>query len=346
MRTGLDASCIARFLVVLGLAACGSPKPSTPAVKETKVPPPVEQPSSIVVVREQPAPDPYQASSEKGVDAPVPYVRDERSSRLELPAPKTRGKEAWRAPLALGDAPPIHASFVLAAGNRAVVVGTESWVLFDTKGVRIAGHEKEALAIRVDRASGAVVPDETRSADLPPDSKVAAHDGLVVMVKNGGVYVGERAIEGTFEAFDLAIDEKGIANVIVKQKADLSLWTVPIAGNTAIGRHKIGANRRSIGPPVLGTKTRVVVLDTGVAAFGLDGKKLWEQKGVPTGGVSITSDDRVLIADGNRVVAVDAKGKKTEIWSAPDLTLVTPPILNASGLLLVASGSFLHGVAF
>lgn len=315
-------------------------------MKETKIAPPTEQPSSIVVVKEQPAPDPYQASVEKGVDAPVPYVRDERSSRLEAVAPRTRGREAWRAPLALGDSPAIHASFVLAAGNRAVVVGTESWVLFDTKGVRIAGHEMDAPAIRIDRASGAVVPDDTRAHDLPPDSKVAAHDGLVVMVKNGGVYVGERAIEGTFEAFDLAIDEKGIANVLVRQKDDLALWTVPIAGNAAIGRHKIGPKRRSIGPPILGAKTRVVVLDTGVAAFGLDGKKMWEQKGVPTGGVAITNDDQVLIADGSHVVVVDHKGKKTEIWTAPDLTLVTPPILNANGLLLVASGTFLHGVAF
>jgi hypothetical protein len=328
------------------LVACGGSKPQPSAVKETKVAPPDEHPSSIVVVKEQPAPDPYQASAEKNVDAPVPYVRDERSSRLDLPAPKARGKEAWRAPLALGDAPPIHASFVLAAGNRAVVMGTESWVLFDTKGVRIAGHEMEAPNIRIDRASGAVVPDDTRAPDLPPDSKVAAHDGLVVMVKNGGVYIGERAIEGTFEPFDLAIDDKGNANVLVKQKDDLAIWTVPIAPNAAIGRHKIGAKRRSIGPPVLGSKLRVVVLDTGVAAFALDGKKLWEQKGVPTGGVSITNDDHVLIADGNRVVSVDHKGKKLEIWSAPDLTLVTPPILNAGGLLLVASGTFLHGVAF
>lgn len=315
-------------------------------MKETKVAPPVDQPSSIVVVKEQPAPDPYQAAAEKGMDSPVPYVRDERSSRLELPAPKTRGKEAWRAPLAFGDAPPIHASFVLAAGNRAVVMGTESWVLFDTKGVRIAGREMEAPAIRIDRASGAVVSDDTRSADLPPDSKVAAHDGLVVMIKNGEVHVGERAIEGKFEAFDLAIDAQGFANVLVRQKDDLALWTVPIANNATIGRHKIGPKRRSIGPPVLGTKLRVVVLDTGVAAFALDGKKLWEQKGVPTGGVTITNDDHVLIADGNHVITVDPKGKKTEIWSAPDLTLVTPPILNASGLLLVASGTFLHGVAF
>lgn len=332
--------------LALGLVACGSPKPSKPAVKETKVAPPVEQPSSIIVVKETAAPDPYVASPEKSTDAPVPYVRDERSSRLDLPAPKARGKEAWRAPLALGDAPPIHASFVLAAGNRAVVMGTDSWVLFDTKGVRIAGHEMDAPNIRIDRASGAVVPDDSRAADLPADSKVAAHDGLVVMVKNGGVFVGERNIEGVFEPFDLAIDEKGIANVLVKQKEDLALWTIPIASNAAIGRHKIGPKRRSIGPPILGPKTRVVVLDTGIIAFGLDGKKLWEQKGVPTGGVTITNDDQTLIADGNRVVAVDHKGKRLEIWSAPDLTLVTPPIINASGLLLVASGSFLHGVAF
>ena len=340
-----------RTLLVFGLIAvvgCGGSKPAThnPAVRETKIAPPPEQPSSVVTVKEEPKSDPYQASKEKGTDAPVPYVRDERSSRLEMPVPKTRGKESWRAPLALGDAPALHAAFVLAAGNRAVAVGTEAWVLFDTKGVRIAGHEMEAPAVRVDRASGAVVPDETRAQDLPADAKVAAHDGLVVLVKSGAVYLGERAIEGKFEALDVAIDDKGIANVLVKQGEDLSLWTVPIASNTAIGRHKLGKGRRSVGPPILGKTTRVVVLDTGVVAYSLEGKKLWEHKGLPTGGVAITSDDYALIADGNRVLAVDRKGKKTELWSAPDLTLVTPPVINGDGLLLVASGTYLHGVAF
>jgi len=336
------------FLALLGALGCGGPKPAThnPAVKETKIAPPPEQPSSVVTVKEEPKSDPYQASAEKGTDSPVPYVRDERSSRLEMAAPKTRGREAWRAPLALGDAPALHAAFVLAAGNRAVAVGTEAWVLFDTKGVRIAGHEMEAPAIRIDRASGAVVADDTRAPDLPADAKIAAHEGLVVLVKNGSVNIGERAIEGKFEALDVAIDEKGIANVLVKQGSDLALWTVPIASNAAIGRYKLGKGRRSVGPPILGKTTRVVVLDNGVVAYSLEGKKLWDHKGLPTGGVAITSDDYALIADGNKILAVDRKGKKIELWSAPDLTLVTPPVINGDGLLLVASGAFLHGIAF
>jgi len=121
---------------------------------------------------------------------------------------------------------------------------------------------------------------------------------------------------------------------------------VPIAGNATIGRHKLGARRRSIGPPVLGKSMRVVVLDTGIVAFGLDGKKLWEHRGVPTGGVSITSDDQVLVADGNKVLAIDRKGRTTELWSGADVVFVTPPVINAEGLLLVASSTSLHAIAF
>jgi hypothetical protein len=332
-------------LSLLVVAACGAPAKAPPPAKvtERKIDPPEDKPSSIVTVKEEPKADPYQASSGVG-DSPVPYVRDERSSRLDMPFPKGHAKLAWRSSLALADTT-FHASFVLSAGNRVVATGTEAWVLFDTKGVRIAGHEMEAPAIRVDRASGVIVPDDTRAADLPPDSKLAAHNGLVVLVKQGGVYVGERQIEGKFEGIDVAIDEKGLANVLVKQSDDLALWTIPTIGNTAIGRHKLG-KRKPVGPPILGKTTRVFVLDNGIVAYTHDGKKLWERKGIPTGGVSMTSDERVLIADGNKIFTVDHKGKPVELWSEPDVTFVTPPIINADGVLFVASGSLLHAITF
>lgn len=273
-------------------------------------------------------------------DAPTQYVRDERSSRLAVPVPRGHGREEWTAPLGLSP------SFVLVAGNRYAVAGLDAWVLFDGRGRRV-GAGKSATSVRLDRASGAVVTDDARSADTPADAKVALHDGLAVMVRSGGVYIGERAIEGKLDALEVAIDESNLACVVVQQNNELSMWTIPIGANGGIGRYRIpGRGGRVVAPPVLGKSVRVLVMDTGIIAFGLDGKRLWERPGVPTGGVTISSDDQVLIADKAKVVAVDSRGRATDLWAGKNVIYKTPPILTAMGVLLVASQQLLHAITF
>ena len=191
------------------------------------------------------------------------------------------------------------------------------------------------------------MPDEVRSADLPAGAKVATKDGLVVMLDGGGVHVGERAIEGTFEALDLALDDAGLACVLVRQGSDLALWTIPLSSAGGIGRQRLPRTaRRTIGPPVLGKSLRIVLTDAGILAFGLDGKRAWERRGVPSGGVSITADDQVVVADGEAVVSIDPRGRVSTIASLPGAVFVTPPILDASGRLLVADEESLHAYAF
>ncbi len=82
------------------------------------------------------------------------------------------------------------------------------------------------------------------------------------------------------------------------------------------------------------------------AAIAPDGKTLWERKGALTGGATITSDDRLLVATDAKIVAIDPSGRASEIASAPKQVFLTPPIVTASGLLLAASGSMLHAYAF
>jgi hypothetical protein len=333
-------------------AACGGAAPAKNSRVKESAGAGVERPSSVTTAREEAArADPFVATSGPG-DAPVAYVRDERSSRLDVPLPKGPLREQWRVPLGpprrepcRGLCPPLQASFVLAAGNRVAVAGADAWVLFDTSGHRLDGGRIEAGGVRLDRASGLLVPDDTRSADLPADAKVAAKNGLVVMVKNGAVHVGERALEGRFDALDVAIDEAGFACVVVRQGDDLLLWTVPVSSGTGIGRQRIpGSARRALGPPVLGKSLRVVVVETGLVALGLDGKRVWEHRGLPTGGVSITADDHVLVADNGKVFSIDPRGRVSDLFVANGVVFVTPPIINVAGTLFVASGDSLHAL--
>src|SRR6185503_9632647 len=102
--------------------------------------------------------------------------------------------------------------------------------------------------------------------------------GLVATVTPGSVAIGERTIEGKFDAFDIAIDENDVAWVVVRQGTTLMVWTVPVSAEASIGRHKIpGAAKRGIGPPLIGKRLRVLPLDTGFVALGVDGKRVWER---------------------------------------------------------------------
>jgi hypothetical protein len=244
-------------------------------------------------------------------------------------------------------------SFVLAVGNRVAVVDTDVWQLFDSKGKKVDAGKIESGGVRLDRASGNVVPDELRPADGRADSRIAVgHGGMVVSAGGNAVHFGERTIDGKFEAFDVAVDASDVACVLVRQGKELALWTVPLAsggaGGGGIGRQKIlGPARRALGPPVLGKRLRVYLLDTGLLAVSLDGKKLWERRGLlPTGGVSITADDVVLVADGSHVLGIEPRGRAEELWKDKEAVFVTPPILNSQGLMLLASTDRLHAIAF
>jgi hypothetical protein len=342
---------VAVAALVIGCGGGGAPAPR-PNIREKRIAsPPVAPKATITTLKDEP--EPFRATSGPG-DAAVAFVRDEKSSRLDVPLPRGKAREVWQVPLHGPRREPCHSAcppgkrtFVLAAGNRVAVTGPEDWVLFDTSGRRVGEGKTEGRDVRIDRVSGAVVVDETRSPDLPPDAWVAAHDRIVVSAKGGGVYVGEREIEGRFDAYGVAIDENGVACVPVRQGDQLSMWMIPLGTNGSIGRHKIpGRATKVLGPPVLGKRLRVLVVETGIIALGLDGKRIWERRGVPSGGISITSDDHVLVADQSQVIAIDPRGRATEIWSGGDVVLVSPPIVNATGLLLVASAEALHAIAF
>mgnify|MGYP001038461348 CR=1 FL=1 len=345
--------CLSIAVASLVLGCGGSAPAPRPNVRErTITSPPAAPRATITTLKDQP--EPFQPTSGPG-DAPVAFVRDEKSSRLDVALPLGRAREVWTVPLhgprrapCRFSCSPGQGTFVLAAGNRVAVTGPDGWVLFDTNGRRAGEGKSEGREVRIDRVSGMVVEDETRSPDLSPDVRIASHERTVAMVKNGGVYVGERAIEGRFDTFDVSIDDGSkVAFVPVRQGDDLVMWMIPLDANGSIGRHKIpGRAKKVLGPPVLGKRLRVLVLDTGILALGLDGKRVWERRGVPSGGISITSDDHVLVADGPKVSAIDPRGRETEIWSGGDVVLVSPPILDASGLLLVASEEALHALAF
>jgi hypothetical protein len=350
----------ARAFVVVGLlaVACGGPPKAAPSPGSARE-------GNASAGRASAAPEPFVAASSPS-DVVVRYVRPERSSRLDATLPRGTAHEKWSAPLEAS----LDPAFLLAAGTRIVVEGHKRrFAMFDTRGTPVASASTEGDVLVLAPANGTFVSvspqghvrrgyeladghafDPSESSVVPPES--AKHGSAVVYAKTGQIAVADGddlrpIIEGDFEALDVSVDDAGVAHAIVRQKTALSLWSTPVAGGS-IGRVKLEAPRRdrSSTPPILGKNMRVIVLDDRMIALGPDGKKLWERRGAFTGGATMTADDRLLVADGPHVYAVDASGRVSEVTHVERVVFVTPPILTANGMLVVASGQRLHAFSF
>jgi hypothetical protein len=338
----------ALFLIVslaLATPACGGAgaRSRSPAGEGAARP----APERVDGPKEDAPPEPFVPSAGTG-DVVAPFVRPERSSRLDAPYPQGRARAVFKAPFPES----LRPAFLLAAGNRVVVVGKWSYAAFDTRGRAVETGDVDPTLARIDRETGKVAAATAEQA--PPgdvSGRFAIHDGAFVLASGRTIRVvpreGEpRVLDGAFEALDVAIDDDGVAQVLVKQTGDLSLWSIPLRSGS-MGRSKLSVTTRAARtPPILGKRVRVLVLDDRLVALDLDGRKLWERRGAFTGGASITSDDRLLVADGPKVYAIDVAGRASDVVVERDVVFVSPPILNASGLLLVASGKAIHAYRF
>jgi hypothetical protein len=254
-----------------------------------------------------------------------------------------------------------------------------SFVLLDTSGVKVATDDLGGSLVRLapdagklfaiggsgmptawQLEDGARGPDKLAGTDDPRSAqgslavRAAMHGSTHVFVQPTGVEIDARAsgtqrtvVEPPVVPLDAAIDEDANLHVLVRQDKELALWTTPLAGGS-VGRIRLGPLRRERAdvPPILGKAVRVLVLDDRMVAIAPDGKTLWERRGALTGGATMTSDDRLLVATDAKLLAIDPSGRTTELGSAPREVFLTPPILTSSGLLLAASGTTLHAYAF
>lgn len=368
----------------LVLVSCGSPKPSgdPSAVAGAASPAPARSPAAPA---KPAAPLPFEAIASPG-DVVAPFVRPERSSRLAVALPKGRARERWALPLDTKvDAKfVVCAGSRIVVQGRPIAdrehpgyVSTP-FVLLDTNGTKIATGQLGGDLVRLVPEAGKLYAiggsgmptawqlsdgvsnpdklssDDPRGAGGTLGTRAASHDGTFVFIQPTGVEIDARksgqqrtVVEPPVQPLDLAIDDDANLHVIVRQGQDLALWTTPLAGGS-VGRIRIGPLRREhvAVSPILGKAVRVIVLDDRMVAIAPDGKTLWERKGVLTGGATITSDDRLLVATDAKIVAIDPSGRASDIASAPKEIFLTPPVLTASGLLLAASGSMLHAYAF
>lgn len=335
----------ASLLLLTFLGACGTKGPESRPQRDG---PPFTLP------REEKKPEPYVPAADPSA-VTHRFVRAERSSRLAAALPPGKPHGAFTAALDPGTEP----IAIFATGTRVVVHGKRRFAIFDTKGVRVGtGPSTDAPAwlvpadgaYRVDGPNGATsrgLESAQPMASLTPSSgrELATHDGITVSLETGSIAIGDRTIStGGVEAVDAAIDDEAVAHVLVRQAHELSLWTTPLAGGS-IGRTKIPSmpGERTIAPPIAGKQLRAVAFGDRIVGLARDGKVVFARHG-RIAGATITEDDKLLVADGKSVVAIDSGGHATELVTGA--AFVTAPVLSAKGLLLVASATALHAYAF
>lgn len=385
LRTPRESRALALVLSLV-VASCGSPKPSGPTgPAPSNDPVRASKPASGAQAKPA-APLPFEAASHAGdVVAPFVRPERSSRLATALPKGKARERwsvalDSKVDPVFVATA----GSRIVVQGRQSADQEhpgfvNAPFVLLDTNGTKIAEGDLGGALVRLapgagklyaiggsgmptawQLSDGARNPDKLSGTDDPRSAqgslatRAASHDGTFVFVQPSGVEIDARksgtqrtVVEPPVQPLDAAVDDDGNLHVLVRQTNDLALWTTPLAGGS-VGRVRIGPLRRDRAdvPPILGKAVRVIVLDDRMIAIARDGKTLWERKGALTGGATITADDQLLVATDAKVVVVDPAGRTTELTSAPKEIFLTPPILTASGLLLVASGSMLHAYAF
>jgi hypothetical protein len=142
-----------------------------------------------------------------------------------------------------------------------------------------------------------------------------------------------------FEPLALSVDRAKRIYVVVRAEAAAALWVITPEGERVLSVPIRGGNDLGAHPPVVGYAHRVhLFVDSRIVTVGPTGAVLWEQalEGA-FGGAIVTADDELVASEGSSVSAFDGTGRRRVLQRFPDGSVRTPPVLTASGSILVAT---------
>ena len=185
-----------------------------------------------------------------------------------------------------------------------------------------------------------------------PSMKAASHDDTVVFAVPGRVYVGgwdlkiRVALEADFTPMTVSLDEAGRIYLVVQTGNQLALWLLNQDGDRLYDFNFPPGLTKADMPPVIGYDHAVyLAAGSQIIALGPDGKVNWTKPvGGPVHGAVATGDGKLLATEGAAVVAWDAQGTRTVLFTAQE-ELRTPPVLTAAGEILAAGRARLYCLA-
>lgn len=263
----------------------------------------------------------------------------------------------------------VRHTFLARRGRRFLVAGTE-YKLHPHGGV-VADHAQIQVVdlgdpIQVDRGD-LKSPTPAKSLGAPTHLMVlAVHRDQIVFAVPGRIYFSgwdlqpSLALEGSFQPLSLSLDEMGRIYLVVQTEGREELWVITPQGERFLSAALPNEPADPLAnpddatvanPPIIGYDHRIYVrmrnrskMTGRLLAISLDGKVLWDYpiSDFEQGGQVITADDRLLVAEGDKLLAFKDSATPEVLHQFPGETLMTAPVLTQKGELLVATESALY----
>ncbi len=142
----------------------------------------------------------------------------------------------------------------------------------------------------------------------------------------------------------ISLDEARRIYLAVTTETGSALWILSPSGELLRTIALPGEITQLDAPPAIGYDHSVYIRAAGgIIAFAADGKQIWEYRTTaPVAGMTVTTDNRVLVSAGSDLSIIDRSGSATLLRSFEAERLATAPIVTATGDIVVASESMLY----
>jgi len=260
----------------------------------------------------------------------------------------TNGELQFTVPLGYNEAfawPLLHRS-----GKRLIAAGTEQ-KMFSPRGVP---PTQSLIQIIEDGSPAQLSPykvllsvdaQEDLLFNNPTMLPVAAGDMIWAVLPNLIVRTSaSQEIAGawsdTFEPVYASADEAGWLHLVAAVGERRELWIVRPEGRRTVRTDLKVENRAVSGPPAIGYDHRVYLWTSQlVAAFSPEGRHLWDcVLAGPIAGLSVTPDDHLVVAAGERVYVIDQTGKALPLLEIGE-PVTAAPVVTAEGDIIVGTGT-------
>ena len=177
------------------------------------------------------------------------------------------------------------------------------------------------------------------TADLMP----AMHGDVIALAAKDSITVADftlklqRQLTGQFDPLFLSMDELSRLYLLARVASNIELWVVAPGGEQVV-RVSLPQGFEPIAPPIVALDHSIFIISNQrILAMDPAGTVKWENvPPAPIAGAVVTPSGSLLAATGAELLAFSESGKPRSLFRATDDVLVTPPIVNEKGELLVA----------
>ena len=171
----------------------------------------------------------------------------------------------------------------------------------------------------------------------------AVHGDVVAFAAKNSITIADfnlklkQQLTGEFDPLFFSMDELPRLYLIARAAAGLELLVIALGGEQ-IARTPLPEGFDPIAPPIVGLDHSVFLVSRNrILAMSSAGAVKWDHSSsAEIAGAVVTPSGGLLAAAGADLLAFSDSGKPRSLFRSPDDVLVTPPVVNEKGELLVA----------